>query len=78
VTPRQPVVSGAQLVKALEKDGWTVARQRGSHLRLKKSGRRMALVVPLHKELRKGTLAGILRDADLGADDLRQLMGRGS
>jgi predicted RNA binding protein YcfA (HicA-like mRNA interferase family) len=74
VTPRQPVVSGTGLVKALKKDGWTVVRQRGSHVRLKKSGRRMALVVPLHKELRKGTLAGILRDAELDSDGLRQLM----
>lgn len=75
MTPRQPVVSGARLVKALEKDDWTVVRQRGSHVRLKKSGRRMALVVPLHKELRKGTLAGIMRDADIGVDDLRGLLG---
>jgi predicted RNA binding protein YcfA (HicA-like mRNA interferase family) len=75
VSPRQPVVSGAGLVKALEKDGWTVVRQRGSHIRLKKPGRRTALVVPLHRELRKGTLAGILRDADLDADDVRRLLG---
>jgi predicted RNA binding protein YcfA (HicA-like mRNA interferase family) len=74
VSPRQPVVSGAQLVGALEKDGWAVVRQRGSHVRLKKDGRRTALVVPLHRELRKGTLAGILRDADLDSDGLRQLM----
>jgi predicted RNA binding protein YcfA (HicA-like mRNA interferase family) len=75
VSPRQPVVSGTGLVKALEKDGWAVVRQRGSHVRLKKSGRRMALVVPLHRELRKGTLAGILRDADLDSDALRRLLG---
>jgi predicted RNA binding protein YcfA (HicA-like mRNA interferase family) len=36
---------------------------------LKKAGRRHALVVPLHRELRRGTLVGILRDADLSADD---------
>jgi predicted RNA binding protein YcfA (HicA-like mRNA interferase family) len=41
---------------------------------LKKHGRRHALVVPLHRELRRGTLAGILRDADLSADDLRGLL----
>lgn len=75
MSPRQPVVSGTGLVKALEKDGWAVVRQRGSHVRLKKSGRRMALVVPLHRELRKGTLAGILRDADLDSDALRRLLG---
>jgi len=73
VSPHQPVVSGRQLIKALEEDDWKVVRQRGSHVRLKKSGRRIALVVPLHKELRKGTLAGILRDADLDVEDLRRL-----
>jgi predicted RNA binding protein YcfA (HicA-like mRNA interferase family) len=74
VSPRQPVVSGQRLIKALEAEGWNVARQRGSHVRLKKAGHRLALVVPLHKELRKGTLAGILRDADLGPEDLRLLL----
>jgi predicted RNA binding protein YcfA (HicA-like mRNA interferase family) len=74
VTPHQPVVSGKRLIKALEKDGWEIARQRGSHVRLKKAGRRTALVVPLHKEIKRGTLGGILRDADLSADDLRRLL----
>ena len=75
MTPQQPVVSGKRLIKAFEKDGWAVVRQRGSHVRLKKSGRRNALVVPLHKEIKRGTLGGILRDADLTADDLRRLLG---
>lgn len=74
MTPRQPVVSGDALIRALERDGWAVVRQRGSHVRLKKQGRRNALVVPLDRELRKGTLAGILRDAGLTADQLRELM----
>lgn len=74
MTPRQPVVSGQQLIKAMEKDGWVVVRQRGSHVRLKKPGRRYALVVPLHREIRKGTLSGILRDANLSSDGLRRLL----
>ena len=74
MTPRQPVVSGERLIKALRKEGWEVVRQRGSHVRSKKSGRRHALVVPLHRELRRGTLAGILRDADLTSDDLSKLL----
>jgi HicA toxin of bacterial toxin-antitoxin, len=68
-------------VKTASRSTWasSVARspslcERGSHVRLKKPGRRIALVVPLHKELRKGTLAGILRDAELGPDDLRRLL----
>ncbi len=73
MSPRQPVVSGKGLIRALERHGWTVVRQRGSHVRLKKEGRRTALVVPLHKEIRRGTLAGILRDAGLTADELREL-----
>jgi predicted RNA binding protein YcfA (HicA-like mRNA interferase family) len=74
VSPRQPVVSGERLIKALGKEGWEVVRQRGSHVRLKKAGHRYALVVPLHRELRRGTLAGILRDADLSSGDLRRLL----
>lgn len=74
MTPRQPVVSGKALVRALEQDGWSVVRRRGSHVRLKKSGRRHALVVPLHNQLKKGTLAGILRDAGLSSDQLRDLL----
>jgi predicted RNA binding protein YcfA (HicA-like mRNA interferase family) len=74
VTPHQPVVSGKRLIKALEEEGWEVVRQRGSHVRLKKAGRRNALVVPLHREIKRGTLGGILRDADLSTDDLRRLL----
>jgi HicA toxin of bacterial toxin-antitoxin, len=37
VSPRQPVVSGEHLVKALAKDGWAVVRRRGSHVRLKEA-----------------------------------------
>lgn len=75
MSPRQPVVSGERLIKALRKDGWEAVRQRGSHVRLKKAGHRNALVVPLHKEIRRGTLAGILRDADVSTEELRHLLG---
>jgi len=74
VSPRQPVVSGKALIRALKRDGWRVVGQRGSHVRLKKEGRQYALVVPLHKEVKKGTLAGILRDAGLTSDRLRDLL----
>ncbi|MEZ4588689.1 MAG: type II toxin-antitoxin system HicA family toxin [Gemmatimonadales bacterium] len=74
MSPRQPVVSGERLIKALRKEGWKVVRQRGSHARLKKAGRRHALDRSLHRQLRRGTLAGILRDADLSGDHLRRLL----
>jgi predicted RNA binding protein YcfA (HicA-like mRNA interferase family) len=74
VSPHSPVVSGAQLVKALERAGWEQVRQRGSHVRLKHPVRPAALVVPLHRELKRGTLNGILRDAGISSDELRDLL----
>ncbi len=74
MSDRLPVVSGAQLIGALESAGWAVVRQRGSHVRLKRDGHPIALVVPMHRELKRGTLAGILRDAGLDRDDLRRLL----
>jgi predicted RNA binding protein YcfA (HicA-like mRNA interferase family) len=69
-----PVVSGQRLVKALERAGWQVARQRGSHVRLKHRDHRVSLTVPLHRELKRGTLSGILGDAGLDPDQLRRLL----
>lgn len=74
MSERSPVLSGAQLVKALEQIGWELVRQRGSHVRLNHPERATALVVPLHKELKRGTLSGILRDAGLDRDELRGLL----
>jgi predicted RNA binding protein YcfA (HicA-like mRNA interferase family) len=74
VSRRLPVVSGAQLVAVLERLGWRVLRQRGSHVRLRHPDRSVFLVVPLHRELKKGTLNGILKDAGLDRDELRDLM----
>jgi len=74
VSERLPVVSGEELVAALQTVGWIAVRQRGSHVRLKHPGRRVALVVPLHRELKRGTLAGILRDAGIDRDDFRRLL----
>jgi predicted RNA binding protein YcfA (HicA-like mRNA interferase family) len=74
VSDALPVVSGQRLVKALERDGWHVARQRGSHVRLKHPDRRISLTVPLHRELKRGTLAGILTDAGLDSERLRRLL----
>lgn len=71
---RLPVVSGAQLVAVLERLGWQVLRQRGSHVRLRHPDRSVFLVVPLHRELKRGTLNGILRDAGLDRDELRDLL----
>jgi len=74
LTGRQPVISGAQLIAALGKLGWVSVRQHGSHVRLRHPDRPVSLVVPLHRELKRGTLAGILRDAAVDRDELRRLL----
>jgi len=74
VSDRLPVVSGPELVAALGRLGWEAVRQRGSHVRLKHPDRSVSLVVPLHGELKRGTLAGILRDADVDRHLLRRLL----
>lgn len=74
MSDRLPVVSGEHLIAALTKVGWQAVRQRGSHVRLKHADHPLAVVVPLHRELKRGTLAGILRDAGLDGDGLRALL----
>jgi len=56
-------LSGSAVVKALERRGFTIARQSGSHVRLVKAGKRVT--VPLHRSLTVGTLQSILHQADL-------------
>jgi predicted RNA binding protein YcfA (HicA-like mRNA interferase family) len=63
-----PVLSGAELISVLRKNGFQIARQRGSHVTLKKGI--YQTVVPLHDELSKGTLLGILKQCGLSKDDL--------
>ena len=69
---RLPVVSGARIVRALEKDGFDVISTKGSHCKLRRGSR--TVIVPLHHEVRPGTLASILRAADMTADRLRELL----
>jgi predicted RNA binding protein YcfA (HicA-like mRNA interferase family) len=65
--PKLPVLSGADVVRALERLGFEQVRQRGSHVVMRRGG--IGTVVPLHRELKTGTLAGILRQAQVGQDE---------
>ena len=64
-------VSGIEAIKALERLGFRQVRQRGSHVVLRKDTSEGAVgcVVPLHKELKVGTLRGILRQARVEPED---------
>ncbi len=61
--PSLPHVSGETVVRVLTDMGFVVARQRGSHVVLRRGA--TGCVVPLHRELKVGTLAGVLKQAGL-------------
>ena len=65
--PKLPVLSGADVIKALERLGFAQVRQRGSHVVLRRGS--TGTVVPLHREVKTGTLAGILRQAGVTQDE---------
>ncbi len=71
-----PVLSGHKVIKALNKAGWLQKRTRGSHAILAKiiNDQKIALVVPLHKEIDKGTLIEIIRQARLKREEFLKLL----
>ena len=64
MNPALPIVSGEEVVAALGRAGFERAGQRGSHLKLRNRDGRV-VIVPLHRELARGTLRSILRQADM-------------
>lgn len=75
---RLPVVSGKQLIQAIEKAGGRRLRQNGSHVPMERivNDKSYRTVVPLHRELAKGTLADILRQIGIGKEELIRLLRR--
>lgn len=73
-----PQVSGQELIKALNKIGFTKVRQKGSHIRLARvtqNGIKQLVTVPDHKIIRKGTLLnGILKPINLSLEEFRKLL----
>jgi predicted RNA binding protein YcfA (HicA-like mRNA interferase family) len=71
-----PSLSFAEIVRALQRDGWVVVRQRGSHIRLQKRTpiEVLKLVVPAHRPVKRSTLARILKQAHIGVDDFLALL----
>ncbi len=71
--PKLPVISGQELIKVLQKIGYQVVRQKGSHVRLKAFGK-PSLTVPNHKVIKPGLLNKILKDVGLTREDLERLL----
>ena len=69
-----PVVSGAEAVKAFQRAGWRIDRQKGSHVILLRPGHVASLSVPQHPELAPGTLRALVRAAGISVDDFAALL----
>jgi predicted RNA binding protein YcfA (HicA-like mRNA interferase family) len=69
-----PRISGRECVAALSKKGFQFKRQNGSHIILRRAEPFGQVVVPDHKELDRGTLRGILRQAGLSIEEFIALL----
>lgn len=62
-----PELSFREIIRVLQKDGWVVVRQRGSHIRLQKhlGERTLKIIVPAHKPVKRSTLSHIIKQAEI-------------
>ena len=65
--PKLPVVSGKECCRALTRLGFAEVRQRGSHVVMRRGD--SGCVVPMHKEIKTGTLRGLLRQGGVSVDE---------
>ena len=74
--PKLPILSGKDVMKALSQIGFVHVRTRGSHAILNKQTERgtLTIPVPLHKEVAKGTLKSIMKQADVSLEELLKLL----
>ncbi len=71
-----PSLPYTKIIRALQRDGWMVVRQRGSHIRLQKRTEEelLKLIVPAHKPVKRSTLAHILKQTRIDVSRLLQLL----
>ncbi len=71
-----PAISGRQLLRALQRAGFVVLRQKGSHVSLEKrtADGYWRTIVPMHREIRPGTLSDVLNQSGITKDQLRELL----
>lgn len=70
-----PSLGYEQVIRALQRDGWVVVRQKGSHIRLHKHTQHeiLKLTVPAHRPILRSTLSHILKQARLSVEQLVEL-----
>ncbi len=76
MTPKLPVISGDDLIKALSKFGYVAVRQQGSHARMRHptDAQRQPVTVPRHKTLKRGLLRRVMREAQISVEQLTEAL----
>ena len=75
--PKLPVLSGEEVIRILERVGFEVHYQKGSHVILKQTGPpHTRLPVPMHKTIKRGLLRALIRQAGLTRDEFLRLAGK--
>ena len=69
-----PVISGQECVTALQKADFYVASRKGSHINMRRDEPFAKVTVPDHKELDRGTLRAIIRQAGMTVDEFIELL----
>jgi predicted RNA binding protein YcfA (HicA-like mRNA interferase family) len=64
-----PVMSGREVVRIFKSLGWEAVRQTGSHIIMTKDEELVTLSVPDHREVAKGTLRSLIRNAGLTVEE---------
>lgn len=71
-----PVLSGKQLLKLLQKNGFVIVRKKGSHVFIEDKDGELTTVIPLHgnEDLGKGLLKAILNDLEISVEELVEML----
>lgn len=68
--------SARVVLSALQRGGFSITSQRGSHVKLTKtvSGKTYVTIIPNHKEIARGTFSSILKQANLTEEEFQKLL----
>jgi predicted RNA binding protein YcfA (HicA-like mRNA interferase family) len=71
-----PSLSYDQVIRALQRDGWVVVRQKGSHVRIQKHTptETLKLTIPPHRPIKRSTLSHILKPAKLTVEEFEEFL----
>ena len=71
---RLPQLNGREIVAAFRRGGWTVDRQRGSHVLMTKQGSVTSLSIPLHNPVGRGLMHDLIKKSDLTVEQFLDLL----